>query len=44
MLSRTVREVGGLGSSSSFGILGSWTMIFRDIGNPIGEKSHSTGY
>ena len=31
-------QVGGLGSS--FGILGSWTTIFHDIDDPVGEESH----
>ena len=30
-------QVGGLGSS--FGILGSWTTIFHDIDDPVGEES-----
>ena len=35
-------QVGGLGSS--FGILGSWTTIFHDIDDPVGEESHITGF
>ena len=30
-------QVGALGSS--FGVLGSWTTIFHDIDDPVGEKS-----
>ena len=32
-------QVGGLGSS--FGILGSWTTIFHDLDDPVGEDRNS---